>query len=400
MDEMIGNGAAGRTLLALTLLCTAAVPGVSAQRARRGAAPSAEQGAFVVRIGTDTLAVERFARRANQLEGTLVVRSPRTALRRYTALLRPDGSVSRFDVTLGSPANPAEQRVSLVFRGDSISISSGAGDSTRTMRIAAGSTAALPYLPNSYALYEQALLRARRAGADSLRAALLTPGAVRTSALVVQLEGDTGAVFTNASGPAHARTDARGRLLSLNGAGTTQQFLVDRVPGFDVEAFAAASAARDAAGQALGVLSPRDTVNARVAGAELMVDYGRPARRGRVVMGQVVPWGRVWRTGANAATQLRTSRDLVIGGAAVPAGTYTLFTLPTPEGWTLIINRQTGQWGTAYDPAQDLARVPMTSESLPSPVERFTIAVEPAQTGGTLALMWENTRVMVPFAVR
>jgi len=114
----------------------------------------------------------------------------------------------------------------------------------------------------------------------------------------------------------------------------------------------------------------------------------------------VVPWGTVWRTGANAATQFRTDRDLVIGGVVVPAGTYTLFSLPAQTGWQLIVNRQTGQWGTAYDSAQDLIRVPLTVSALGAPVEVFTIAVEPQDAGGVLSFAWDRTRAQVPFTVR
>jgi len=118
-----------------------------------------------------------------------------------------------------------------------------------------------------------------------------------------------------------------------------------------------AQATQSFASRPLGQLSVRDTARAGVGGAEVWVDYGRPLKRGREIFGNVVPWNAVWRTGANAATQFSTSADLVIGGAAVPAGKYTLWTLPTPSGWKLIINKQTGQWGTEYHPEQDLVRV-------------------------------------------
>jgi hypothetical protein len=130
------------------------------------------------------------------------------------------------------------------------------------------------------------------------------------------------------------------------------------------------------------------------------VDYGRPSRRGREIFGNVVPWGTVWRTGANAATQFRTDRDLEIGGVVLPAGTYTLWTLPAPTGWHLIVNRQTGQWGTAYDSTQDFIRVPLTVTVLAAPVEVFTIAVEPQGAGGVLSFAWDRTRALVPFTVR
>lgn len=149
------------------------------------------------------------------------------------------------------------------------------------------------------------------------------------------------------------------------------------------------------------VLSPRDTVQlALSSGRRIWVDYGRPSMRGRRIMGGLVPYGRVWRTGANAATTLATDVDLDLGGTRLPRGTYTLYTIPTASGWTLIVNRQTGQWGTQYEPARDLARIPMRVTTLREPVEQFTIALEQGRTGqGSLALEWETTRAWVPFRV-
>ncbi|HEX2209536.1 MAG TPA: DUF2911 domain-containing protein [Longimicrobium sp.] len=146
--------------------------------------------------------------------------------------------------------------------------------------------------------------------------------------------------------------------------------------------------------------SPRDTAEMRYADERIYVDYGRPYMRGRTIMGGLVPYGQVWRTGANEATHFVTPRDLRIGGTTVPAGTYTLYTLPGASEWQLIINRQTGQWGTEYDQAQDLARIPMRVERTPTPVEQFTIELRPG--GGNvlnLAMMWENTRAWVPMEI-
>ena len=150
-------------------------------------------------------------------------------------------------------------------------------------------------------------------------------------------------------------------------------------------------------------LSPRDTARLEIAaGKRVYVDYGRPSMRGRRIMGELVPYGRVWRTGANAATTLVTEADLRIGEALVPRGTYTLYTLPTAQGWTLIVNRQTGQWGTQYDASRDLVRIPMRSTRVTQPVEKFTIALErgTARGTGTLAMAWENTRLTVPVRVQ
>ena len=151
-----------------------------------------------------------------------------------------------------------------------------------------------------------------------------------------------------------------------------------------------------AAGQpAKKPLSPRQQVEYVTGGKTITIDYSAPAKRGRTIMGGLVPYGEVWRTGANAATTLTTSADLMIGSLHVPAGKYSLYTIPGEKEWTLIVNKQTGQWGTNYDPAQDLGRVKMTvAPRLDESVEQFAVGI-----GKTLSFTWENTKVWVPVTV-
>jgi hypothetical protein len=196
-------------------------------------------------------------------------------------------------------------------------------------------------------------------------------------------------------GPMHARVDGQGRLLGVSGVGSNMQVTVERVQGLDFAAFGKSFASRS-----LGSLSPSDTARASVAGVALSVRYSRPSTRGRVIFGNVVPWNQVWRTGANQATVLETSADLTVAGTAVPAGKYSLWTIPGPAGWKLIVNKNTGQWGTDYDAQYDLARLDMKVEPLRQPVEQFTIAIEPKGKGGMLKLEWEKTRASIPFSTK
>jgi hypothetical protein len=128
----------------------------------------------------------------------------------------------------------------------------------------------------------------------------------------------------------------------------------------------------------------------------ITVDYSSPRARGRKIYGDLVPFGQVWRTGANEATTFVTTTDVTVGGATVPAGSYTLFTIPDREKWTLIISKKTGEWGTAYPgPSNDLARVDMKVSTLSAPVENFTISFDKSASGGTLNMDWETTRASV-----
>ncbi len=159
----------------------------------------------------------------------------------------------------------------------------------------------------------------------------------------------------------------------------------------------AQAAMQDTTKAPVKLLSPRDTARGTIGGAHLLVDYGRPSMRGRAIFGEktLVPYDKVWRTGANAATTLVTDKDITIGGIPVPAGTYTLYSLPSAKGWQLIINKQTGQWGTEYDQTKDLARVPMKLTTIASPVEKFEIVVG---SDSMLHLRWDTVDAAVPVA--
>ena len=128
-------------------------------------------------------------------------------------------------------------------------------------------------------------------------------------------------------------------------------------------------------------------------GKTIKVDYSSPRAKGRKIFGELVPYGEVWRTGANEATTFVTDANLTVGGKDVPAGSYTIFTIPNADKWTLIINKKTGEWGIPYKyEADELARVDMKVSPTASPVENFTIALAPMGGSCTLSISWENTQ--------
>lgn len=154
-------------------------------------------------------------------------------------------------------------------------------------------------------------------------------------------------------------------------------------------------------------ISPHETISKVVDGDRITVVYGRPYSRDpksgeiRKIWGSLVPFGKVWRTGADEATLLITQKPVVLGGTAIPAGAYTLFTLPQADGSAqLIVNRQLGQWGLQYDGKQDLARIDLKKQAADAPADQFTIAIEKGpEAGGVIKLIWEDTQYSVPFTV-
>jgi hypothetical protein len=153
-------------------------------------------------------------------------------------------------------------------------------------------------------------------------------------------------------------------------------------------------------------VSPHETVNAIVGDAKISIVYGRPYTKDpksgekRKIWGGLVPYGQVWRMGADEATLFTTDKEISIGGTSVPAGTYSFFLLPEEGAAKLIVNKQTGQWGTKYDQSQDLARIVMIQQKLDKPVDQFMINVEKTMADGVLKLMWENTQYSTSIAVK
>jgi hypothetical protein len=373
-----------------------------------GAAPPApaaqgtERGAFVVTLGTDTVAAERYTRTASRIEGEVFQRAPMPRVTRYTVALDAQGRPTRAEVRTrrpdGTPVPNVALGAVLTFRNDSVVAEVQRADSTARLASAAPA-GTLPAVGGSvgmaWGLWEHAMRGLRAGGRTADSVLVWGPGAPRPQALRVTLRGDT-AQIDYFGDPMLMRFDGRGRLLQVDGSRTTNKVQATRVADVDVEAMARTFAARPAMGPA----SPIDSAKATVGTAQVAVVYSRPSVRGRTVWGgALVPYGQIWRTGANAATVLRTSADLTIGGTRVPAGTYTLFTLPTADATQLVINKQSGQWGTEYDAARDLARVPVTVTPLQAPAEQFTIAVEPAPAGGgaaSLVMRWGDRQLSVP----
>lgn len=157
--------------------------------------------------------------------------------------------------------------------------------------------------------------------------------------------------------------------------------------------------------------SPHETTSAVIDGSRVIITYGRPYTKDqhsgevRKIWGGLVPYGKVWRTGADEATTLITQKPLVFGDTTVPAGAYTLWTLPAADGSAkLIINKQIGQWGmgpNSYDKDQDLARIDLKKDALDQPVDQFTMSVaKNSGGGGVIKLSWENTQYSATFTVQ
>jgi hypothetical protein len=169
---------------------------------------------------------------------------------------------------------------------------------------------------------------------------------------------------------------------------------------FALGAFTLIALASPAVVVAQGFTSPSADTSITIAGKKIHISYYAPSMHGRKIMGGLVPYGVVWCTGANYATQIDTDADLDMGGLKMPKGSYSIWTLPNEKEWTLIINKEIGQFHLDYRSSKDFGRVKMDLKSAPTPVETFTIRL--AQMGenqGRLSLIWEKTEASEAFTV-
>jgi len=392
---------------ALTLFTSAAV----------AAAPLGAQApgtAYIVtRLGVDTVAVERYSRTSNKLEGDILLRYPRVRTVHYVADLGPRGEIRDITTSTRRPgtdpnAPPVMQAVTRF--NDSVAVievqRNGQRDTTQSGRryYHGGVAPQLGIGPPSYGIYEQ-LLSSASLGRDTAVYALVSPGTGPVPSIILRRRAADTVAFTSTFFPNWtevAAVDSRGRILGIDASATTVKTVSQRASNVDFDNLVKTwSATEVARGGAMGQMSPPDTTRATIGGANVVVAYSRPLKRGRVIFGSsIVPWNQVWRTGANAATVFTTDKDLVFGTTVIPAGKYTLWTVPTPTGGTLIFNSETGQWGTDYHSDKDFARVNLTTRQVSPPVEQFVIGVAPQSSGGVLSLAWDDRQYTVPFTVK
>ena len=377
---------------------------------------SPEQYAFITRIGRDTIAVETVTRRGNTLTSDAVDRFPRVRQRHSQITVGPDGGIQHLVMDVITPSEPETQRERHIVADvtkDSVLMVKRDKEHSIRWAFATGGSTVMAHVPQMYSLYELYF-------AAGLQRIAATPNTGDTaqfrqfyidrefdrfplhSGVVRRLPGGKAQIAHDwLAGIGEATLDSNRRMLSYSGAQTTYDVRVTRLTELpDVKALGVQFAALETKNGGVKQLSVRDTTRGTIGAATFTIDYGRPLARGRELLGNIIPYDQVWRTGANAATQFTTSAAITLAGLQVPAGSYTLWTIPHAKGVDVIVNKQTGQWGTGYDRSFDLGKAPMTSEVLATPVEKFTISIVTADANhGTLTMEWGSFRWVAPIVV-
>ncbi|HEV2353914.1 MAG TPA: DUF2911 domain-containing protein [Puia sp.] len=369
---------------------------------------------FLTMLGNDTIAVENITRQGNTLTSDEVDRFPRVRIRHTSVKLNDDGSIRHLVMDIHTPSEPPGQRDRKVIADvahNHVHLTKTDSTGTVTRNFATGGSIVVAHVPQMYGLYELYFAAAMKHAAASKLAAG-TPVQMRQFYIDREFDrfplgevtvtplgnGKVDVTHDWLSGTGEAIMDSSDDMLSYSGARSTYKVAVKRLdPAPDIKNIAARFEATEAKGGKVRSLSVYDSIRAQIGNAVFTINYSRPLLRGRTLLGDVIPYDYVWRTGANAATQFTTSIPIKLAGMQVPAGAYTLFTAPHTSGVDLIVSKETGEWGTEYNRSRDLGRARMISETSSTPVEEFTISIIPTDSRrGNLVLEWGSFRWIAP----
>lgn len=362
------------------------------------------RGSFVAKLGDDVVAVESYTRTSARLEGDIVLRVPGTTRYHYDLSFASDGSVKRSEFTvrpLGASGVDDPRRLIIEFSRDSQTLTSiSRGERQAGSRPASGAPnvvfrggyGASHGLYDSLAMYEHLLANVKVSPEPVRLEAFGADNGKPTTRLFKRVSANHAAVdYFNMAWTSLTLDDA-GRIVAADATATTERTRTERVPFADIDRLEKEFLALDRSGKGLGLASPNVETKAKVGDASIVLRHGSPRLRGRTgIMNALISSGSVWRTGANEATTLETNRDLLLGDALIPAGKYSLWTQANAGGVQLIVNRETGQWGTAYKAAEDLARVSLAVATCERPVEYFVIDVASRGPGSELRFRWDTT---------
>ncbi|HXE61645.1 MAG TPA: DUF2911 domain-containing protein [Gemmatimonadaceae bacterium] len=378
----------------------------------RFAAPANEQASFVTTLGRDTVVVESFTRTAQRLTGDIVVRVPSTMLCHYELDLGSAGNVTRsvLDVKPVGTNGP-ERRVTLDYVGDSLRIDADSAGQHEKVTRAVEKNAYPQFMTgfgSSYGLYSslgvyEVLLAQLGANFDSVTIPSIDMQSGRTVKrdFVKRSPTKVDADYFRIAWT-HLTLSDSGQIVSADASETTEKTQTQRTAYIDPQKVAKQFASDDKSGKGLGVASPSVTEKATLGGKLVVILYSSPRKRNRTILGTVVPYDQVWRTGANQSTTLVTDAGFDVGGTSFPAGSYSVWTLPKKDGSVdLIINGQYGQWGTDYDKSRDVAHVPMKVSTASKPQENFTIDITPTNgNSGEIKIAWDTFVWTVPITMK
>lgn len=360
-----------------------------------------EAGYLIYLLGKDTTMAGSYSLTGNDFDITVVAR-PNVSVTKLKGSLNQKGEIISADGYGYRPVPGKDSQLIITYklyqRNDSTIIEQKRGNDVTTQRFAgAGLTTNGVGVAFRYFLPFWPHYAPKKIG-DSLVSAHLTLG-TNKRLTVTRISKDKLYAGSTVMGMVTLYTDKNGKLDYIDGIGSSWN-VTGKVTGpMDLNQLASRYALEEQNNSGLGVINKLDSVSANVGGANIKIVYSRPQARNRLIFGGVVPWDRWWRTGANAASRITIDKPLVFDGKELPAGAYSIVTIPTQHDWTLIFNSRANVWGTEYDATFDVLRVPMRVGAADF-TETMTISLEPNAGGGKLSVIWENVKASAEFKTK
>lgn len=366
--------------------------------------PHRFKGSLTYTLGPDTTATGNFELNGNEFALTIVSMSPNVNVTKVKGTFLSDGQLLHLDGLNYEPAKGQDSLIyayTLNYTRDTTFIET--KNSTRSgvrkypvkiMEANAFGGDVLVFMPALLAHFAP-----KRVG-DSVLSSHIAFNSARkfmikkTGNQKLQLGSAVMGMFT-------ILLDKNGSIQAVNGIGTSFNIKGKVGAYLNIDSVIAANVNHQRLHPRLAIINKPDSVKATINGGDIKIEYSRPSVRGRVIFGEVVPWNRIWRTGADAATKIYLSKPLYFNGKELPAGAYSIFTIPTPTGFTLVFNKQANIWGTEHNADYDFLKIPMQTQTLNQSVELMTSEiVATGSNGGAISFSWDKLKASADFTTQ
>lgn len=352
------------------------------------------EGYLLATLGKDTVGAEHYVMKGNVLESESIRLINSITVVKNKTIFNENGAISSDEQLFYNPEDSLIGRYYQSFYGDSIFIEQGLGDK-KSRKTNAWNLGKNPHfllaqffifgncgkLVHSYERFPQA---SYFASGSPLSITKIKEGKYK----LYSRYPETFFIETN--------NDDQVLKVHSEGAGGGLSIIANKISGEEYQKLTH-QWLNDPTIKPVSIVSPRVKEAFTLQNTKIELNYSSPSKRGRDIFGGLVPYKKRWRTGSNLATHITFDQDLIFEDQVVPKGTYTMFTIPTPNEWTFILNKQNGQWGTIYDESQDALRLTVDAVKVNAVVESFKINVEETEKGGRLVLAWDQTKVAIPF---
>ncbi len=365
----------------------------------------ADSGILFVTLGTDTTLVERFEIKSDSIFTKIIYIPDGLTITEGKGVLFQDGQAKAMESKSYKPAPDGTlnlfQETSISTSKDSTFITTKRGEQTTRKKLSGKFIVNNEGDITTFYLFPYWGFYAPKKINDSIVGSQTSFGGKRP--YVIKRKTKTSLVVgSTLMGHLTLSLDTDNKLQSIDGIGSSLNITAKVYRKMNFDSLATLLIKSQLKRGVVPPRSTRDTVTFRRGNTITTIRYSQPSMRGRKIFGAVVPWNRFWRAGANNATEIILSGPLFFEGKKLEAGTYTIFIMPkaAPEKWEIMFNKMTGIWGTDYDLTQDVLRVPMTTQTLPHPVEKLKFSMSPSRNGGKINLEWENTKSTVEFTLK